>query len=196
MPKIDWVQAQKDYLDDPKLSLKDIAIKYGVAENTVQEHSSREKWVASREVTQQNTLIQAGEIIVSRNSQINEKHNKQYTDMQILAINMVRIASNTIQRKAKEKGIENLTVYEKDMISPKALKDLYESLKIAMDGERVTVGLPTSVERKEFTGKDGNDLFAKLEPTEFYAHLERAFTSLDTGATGSGSTETTSGSSS
>lgn len=178
MPKINWTLAKKDYLEDPTMSYRKLADKYGVAKKTVEQHATVEGWPGTRQRLANVTITNVETEIVDRNSQINEKHNKQYVDMQVLAINIVRMANQTMNKAATAKGIENLSIYEKDFISPRGLKDLYESLKIAMDGERVTVGLPTSVERKEFTGKDGSDLFAKADPDAIYDFVAESIAEL------------------
>lgn len=179
MATIDWVQAKKDYLEDGTMSYQKIANKYGVSKKTVENHASVEGWANLRQTLGEVSIQQAEGEIVNRNAEINTKHQKQYADMQVLAVNIIRIASNTMAKAAREKGLENLSVYEKDFIKPGSLVNLYNALKIAMDGERVTVGLPTSVERKEFTGKDGTDLFAKADPDKIYTLLSGAMDEIE-----------------
>lgn len=179
--KVDWVQAQKDYLSDITTTYKMIAEKFGVSERIVEKRASVEGWVESRKNIGREVIIQAKGEIVDRNAETNDRHSRLYRNMQSTAGNLLLIANNTIARKIEEKGVENLTVYEEGIISTSRLKFLFEALKVAIDGERVTVGLPTSVERKEMTGKDGSDLFAKVDTQKLYDLMEATVNALAEG---------------
>lgn len=184
--KIDWIEAQIYYLADNTRSYKDVAQKFGVSSTAVEQRAAKEHWVELRNSLGEKTIQKVEAELVDRKAEINERHSRHYRNMQAMAGNLLLIANNTIQKKMAEKGTDNVTIYEEGLISPSRVKFLYEALKIAIDGERVTVGLPTSVERREVTGKDGDDLFQKVEPKKLYEILDRAVAGLTEGETVSG----------
>jgi hypothetical protein len=47
-PRVNWIQARVDYVNDSKLSLREIASRYGVSESAVHSRSAREGWSAAR----------------------------------------------------------------------------------------------------------------------------------------------------
>ena len=65
------------------------------------------------------------------------------------------------------------------MIGQKDRKDLIDAYTVAINGERVTLGLPTSVERKEVTGRNGKDLFIEDNYDEFLGLLAETLTAID-----------------
>lgn len=170
--KIDWIEARKYYLRDNTVSYRDVAEKFGVSKKAVETHASVDGWAFLRQSLGERSIQRVEAEIVDKNTEINEKHGRHYRNAQALVSNLLIVASNTLKKKIEEKGADNLTIYEEGIITPARLKYLVESMKIAIDGERVTVGLPTSVERKEVTGKDGSDLFAKADTDKLYRLMD------------------------
>ncbi len=177
--KIRWTDAQKDFLSDPTLRYKDIAEKYGVSLTAVKQRGVKEGWHELRSDLSKKTIQQVETKLIDRNSEINERHGTIFRNLQQLAGTKLTIAFRQIERLIKEKGIDNISIYDNKMISQRDLKDLVEAYTGAINGERITVGLPTSIARKEVTTRDRKDLFIDDNYEEYLGLLADSLAALE-----------------
>lgn len=69
VPKIDWIQAKKEFLLDKYITLKEVAEKYGIGYNNMRKIASKEGWVSDRKPIWQlidNALTKEMEIVFLR----------------------------------------------------------------------------------------------------------------------------------
>jgi hypothetical protein len=176
--KINWIEAQKDFLSDPTLKYQDIADKYGVSLTAVKQRGANEGWLQLRQDLSNKTIQQVETKLIDRNSEINERHATIFRNLQQLASTKLTIAYRQIERLVKEYGIDNLSIYDHRMISQRDLKDLVEAYTGAINGERVAYGLPTSVARKEVSARDRKDLFIDDNYDEYLSLLAESLEAL------------------
>jgi len=158
---IDWLSARKEYIENRKLSYTDISEKYGVSRTVVGQRAKIEGWIQSRINIDDKTILKVESKLVNRNGEINERHGIIYRNLQQLANTKLTIAYKQIERLIDKEGIDNITIYDQGMISQRDLKDLVEAYTNAINGERVTAGLPTKVEHKQASNRpDKNNLFS------------------------------------
>lgn len=176
--RLNWVLPFKDYVSDTRETYKSIAEKYGVAVRTVEARASKEDWVGYRQRIGEKSIIKVEAELVNRNSEINERHATVFRNLQQLAGTKLTIAYRQIERLVKEHGVDNLSIYDHRMISQRDLKDLVEAYTNAINGERVTAGLPTSVERKQVSARGSKDLFIDDNYEEYLSLLAESLTAL------------------
>jgi hypothetical protein len=176
--KINWTEAQKDFLSDPTLRYKDISDKYGVSLTAVKQRGVNEHWHEVRSDLSKKTIQQVETKLIDRNSEINERHGVAFRNLQQLAATKLTIAFRQVERLIKEKGIDNISIYDNKMISQRDLKDLVEAYTGAINGERITVGLPTSIARKEVTARNKTDLFIDDNYEDYLGLLAESLTAL------------------
>jgi len=136
--KIDWSEPLQDYLQDATLTLKDLAVKYKVSQRVVEEHASKEGWAGLRTRLGEQATNLMLKRLATKKAQANDRHLSNYTTLtQKIMLSIDKISDET------ESG---------DIIA------LAKALKVAQDGERVVLGLPTSV--NTITGKDGDNVWS------------------------------------
>lgn len=138
--KIDWFQVRKDYIQDASVSYNDLALKYGVSQRAVQERGTSEGWPELRKSLAEKAFMQFQSNLLGQKSKAQERHLLNWQNLQALA-------NRRIQEVAEAK---------KTMVDAKELKDLAATMKMAIDGERVVLGLPTTV--GALTDPDGKPL--------------------------------------
>lgn len=136
-PKIDWTAALQDYLTDGFCTYKDIAEKYKVSVTAVEKHASAAGWVDLRSRLGEQATNLIIKKLATKKAQANDRHLSNYTVLTqkvMLAIDKLSAESDT-----------------GDIVA------LAKALKVAQDGERVVLGLPTHV--NAITGKDGDNVW-------------------------------------
>lgn len=181
--KIDWTQAQTFYISNPTVSYKQVAEQYGVSVTAVENRASKEGWAERRERLGEEVISAVEGEVVEKGIDRNEAHTIGARNLQTLIQKKIQIAFNTIKKKEKELGEDNLTVYTEDLISEKRLLDLSSAYLTAVNLERVTLNLPTSVERKEITGRNGTDLFGTGNKEKFLGLMAGLAVEITGGAT-------------
>ena len=156
---VDWVSARKDYLEDRSLSYTDIANKYGVSRTVVGERAKAEGWTDARRSIDEKSIKRVEAEIVDRNAEVNDLHYNLAVGMASLANKELNIAHRQLDKLEQELGKDGIGINDKRLISPYKMKALFESMAIAMNLQRVALGLPTSVERKQVTNRDNKDFF-------------------------------------
>lgn len=186
--KIDWNQARKDYLSDARLSLQDIANKYGVSKKSVENKSSVEGWVALRQSLGEKALEDFQKKLIDEKSQAESRHLIQYRNLQAI-INKSLMAIDQGNFWTDKKGNLVLDKAGKPIPVPpdaRQLESLAKAAKISMDGERVALGLPTSV--NGITGGNGESIW-----TGFSDMVKTAKKVIDESSKGTGSANNTGG---
>lgn len=161
---IDWYEARKLYLTDSSLSYEDIAKKFGTSKTAVGNRAKAEDWTNLRQDLNEKAFNVFTEKLLDTKSSANNRHLTQWQNLQSLA-NM------SIQSMAEDSYYTdkrgNLVLIEdkngkprpiRRPINPFELEKLAKALKVAIDGERVVLGLPTSV--SAISDPEGNSVWS------------------------------------
>lgn len=171
MSKIDWNLAKKDYVSDPRVTIQDISEKYGVSRKVVGEHSVKEGWTAAR----QSVVKKADEKTIANLSEdlakVNERHTLNFKNVQSIALALLQDYADEITeaRKLGKRAI---------MVDVRQLKALQDTLRSSVEGERITLGLATSVTKNEHTGANGTPLFKEYDADKLDDAISTAIASL------------------
>lgn len=144
--KVDWYEARKLYLSNNTLSFEDIAKQFGTSKTAVGNKAKAEDWTNLRQDLYEKAFSAFSEKLLDEKSSANNRHLTHWQNLQALANNsIVDLAERNYERDRKG----NLIIIDGKPI-PKplntfVLEKLAKTLKIAIDGERVVLGLPTSV---------------------------------------------------
>ncbi len=137
-PHIDWVSALQDYLTDGFCTYKDIAAKYKVSVTAVEKHASAAGWVQLRSQLGERATNMIIKKLATKKAKANDRHLSNY---EVLTAKVML-------------AVDKLS----DDSDPGDIVSLAKALKVAQDGERVVLGLPTSV--NTITGKDGDNVWS------------------------------------
>ncbi|TAK94098.1 hypothetical protein EPO05_06715 [Patescibacteria group bacterium] len=144
-PKADWVQAKMAYVQDVTLTYADIAEMFGVSTRQVERRGKDEDWGGCRQDVGQNVEYIITAKMVDERVAINDKHQQQYAAVQAY----IRVYMATINKWNKkiidEAQAKGETPNPDDFYSPKKLRSLMKTLRLAIEGERVTVDLPNII---------------------------------------------------
>jgi len=151
--KIDWASAQKDYIQDRTLTYANIAEKYGVSKTVVGQRAANEGWKKTRSGIIKKTISSVEGEIVDRNTRINELHYDLASSMASLANKQLNIAHRQIDKLELERGKHNITLDDKGVLSQHRMKALFEAMTMAINLQRVSLGLPITVERKQVSNR-------------------------------------------
>lgn len=156
--KIDWFKAREDYLSDSTLSYSDIAKKYDVSLTAVKTRGNNEDWLKLRQSLTEKALSKFQERLVDEKSKANSKHLTHWQNIQALANGLIIDMANRSYYRNKD---GNLILDRNNNpilvpIDPFALERLVRALKEAINGERVVLGLPTSVSGISAQSEDNN----------------------------------------
>jgi hypothetical protein len=143
--KADWLQAKLVYIENPNLSYADIARMFGVSLKQVKKHGAKNNFVEGRQEVSDSVEIKIKETIVDERVKANERHAIAYKNMQSLINTYINIISNDIKRIERQAAAEGRDVTTKELYSTQKLFYLIKALKTAIDGERVTLDLPTKI---------------------------------------------------
>jgi hypothetical protein len=183
--KIDWQKARKDYVSDTSLTYQDIADRYNCSLKAVKKVGSRDSWREGREAIIQRANEKVQENVADQLAEVNERHTNTYKNMQALGLSQLNIALTEVRRLQKEADDQGvpLSINKDGIIGQQRLKFLGDFLKVAMDGERITLGLPTSVSvsKTELAGKDGDALFEQIDTDDLDRHINKAIAALRQG---------------
>lgn len=158
---IDWYEARKDYLADSTLSYTDIAKRYGCSKKAVEDRATKESWVTLRQDLGEKAFTKFTESLLDEKSKANKRHLQHYQNLQAIAnLSIQDMADRSFERDRKG----NLVLFRGKPVpvpvNPFELEKLAKSIKIAIDGERVVLGIPTSV--SALSNADGDDFFSGL----------------------------------
>lgn len=176
--KVDWLEVRKEYLSDDTTSYRLLAKKYGVSKETLQKRATREGWPDLRQDLAEKAFNNFTEKLLDEKSNAQSRHLQHYQNLQALANNSIQdFAERSFERDRKGRLI---LINDKDgnpqpipkPLNTFELEKLAKTLKIAIDGERIVLGLPTSV--SALSDADGNDAF-----TGFASLMKAADKALD-----------------
>jgi hypothetical protein len=148
MAKVDWNKIRNEYLTDSTVSYGSLAKKYGVTKRAVQEQGTKAGWPQLRQDFADKAFEQFQDKLLDEKSNAQNRHLLQYQNLQAIINKSIMQFSEAIYYTDK-KG--NLILDKKGKPIPmpvdtKQLEALAKAAKIAMDGERTVLGLPTSVQ--------------------------------------------------
>lgn len=166
MKNLDWKEVFKFYCevspDGRRKSYKEVSEKFGVSERMVEEKGRQENWVELRDNLGENELEafkvkRIDEILNAEN-----RHLKTWRSLQATALELL---------KDLRRDIETARTNTKVLIKvyPTAtLREITSTLDMAINGERVVLGLPTSVSKSDITtgGKPvtlTNEMMAEID---------------------------------
>lgn len=137
-PKIDWTAALEMYLTDGLSTYKDIAKAFNISLRSVELHASQNGWVDLRSRLGEKATNLIIKRLATKKAQANDRHLSNYTVLTM----KVMAAIDELSRDS----------------DPGDIVSLAKALKVAQDGERVVLGLPTHV--NAITGKDGDNVWS------------------------------------
>lgn len=162
----DWTMLKQEYIGNNTVTYEALAKKHGVSSRTIKRHAVEEGWQAARNNISQQVTNNVTKRAIDNLEEVNARHTKAYKNLQAFALTNLNILYDDIkyqQQMAKQNGAK---LDPKKIYSSQMAKFLAETLRIAMDGERITLGLPTVVTKgeqdvnlsSEFANKDINEL--------------------------------------
>jgi len=185
--KIDWIEAEKYFLEDGTRTFREVAKKFGVSSSAVELQAKKNNWVQQRNNLAEQSIAKATDNLAERNAEVNDRHRGMAQALQRLAYEKLIIANRQIDKAKKDAekngGLDTLTVYDTGMISESKMKFLADTLLVGINLERVTLGMPITVERKEVTGQNGRDLFADGDKSKILDIVANTIIAIDRGGT-------------
>lgn len=143
---IDWYELRKEYLADSSITYELLAKKYKVSKTTIGNKALSENWTELRQDLNEKAFTKFTEKLLDTKSSANSRHLNHWQNLQALANNsIVDMAERSFERN---KAGHLILIDGKPIPKPLntfELEKLAKTLKIAIDGERVVLGLPTSV---------------------------------------------------
>jgi len=176
--RIDWLAARKFYVANTMVSYKDVAAEFAVSTTSVERHARKENWKLQRDKIEDKAVEKFEGEIVDKKSEVNDRHTIVYRNMQSLASAQLLLAYEEF-KKAQAANPTNLSIHDDRIIKTYHMRDLFESLKLAIDGERVTLGLPITVTNTQITGADGKALFEQPDIDELYKLVEKTAQAIE-----------------
>jgi hypothetical protein len=148
---IDWNEAKAYYMESFTRSYADVAKKYGVSLTIVEKRGNDESWVKVRQELGEKALLEFEENKIMEIAKANKNHITIFRSLQAHA--------------AKQ-------LYNKKDIKAGEVSAIASALKIAIEGERLILGLPTTVSKSEILGRLTTDL--NLTPDKI-AEMDKFF---------------------
>jgi hypothetical protein len=143
--KVDWLEAKSLYVTEPKLSYTDIANKYGVSLKQVKKHGSRDDWVGGRQQVSDLAFTKLQDSLAETTAETNQRHAEMYEEIQELIMLRLEMLNVQVAEAMDNAEREERTIDPDGLPSPAVLLSLTRALVTATNGERVCLGLPTSV---------------------------------------------------
>lgn len=147
--KTDWLKAKMAYLHDNTLSYADIAQHFNVSKRQVQRRATAEDWIGCRQDVTENVESIITAQIVDERVEANEKHQKQYAAVQAYIRTYMIVINNWNQKIIDEAQSKGGVPDPHKMYSTKNLYSLVKTLRLAIEGERVTLDLPNVIVKLE-----------------------------------------------
>ncbi len=157
---IDWYEVRKEYLQDSSITYELLAKKYKVSKTTIGNKALAENWTELRQDLNEKAFTKFTEKLLDTKSSANSRHLQHWQNLQALANNAI---IDMAERRYYTNKAGHL-VLDKDNnpiptpINTFALEKLAKALKDAINGERVVLGLPTSV--SAITDPQGNSVWS------------------------------------
>lgn len=156
---IDWYEARKMYLSDNTVKYSDVAKAFKVSVKSVETVASRESWVTLRADLGEKAFNEFTKKLLDTKSEAQSRHLQHWQNLQALANkSIIDIAERSYF--TDKRG--NLVLLDGKPvprpINTFELEKLAKALKIAIDGERVVLGIPTSV--SALSDPEGNSVWS------------------------------------
>lgn len=157
--KVDWFVVRKEYLTDSTTSYRELAKKYGVSSTTLEKRAKSEGWAELRQELGEKAYSDFTQKLLDTKSEAQSRHLQHWQNLQALANkSIVDIAERSYF--TDKRG--NLVLLDGKPvprpINTFELEKLAKALKIAIDGERVVLGIPTSV--SALSDPEGNSVWS------------------------------------
>lgn len=143
--KVDWLEAKELYLTDHKLTYQDIANKYGVSLKQVKKWGARQQWREGRQEVSELAQIKITENLAETAAVTNLRHAAMYQQAQEVVLAQLEILDVQMAAAIDNAERKERVAEAKELPSTARLLSLTKSLVTAINGERVCLGLPTSV---------------------------------------------------
>lgn len=150
--KIDRVAALQLYLtpkENNRLrSYRDIAEELGVPHTTLADIASEEKWPEQRERNQRERLEAYKQAQITDQNKAVERHLEIWRNVQTTSIRLLNKISKKIE---DEQTTESILLKNPERSLSLALNNVASALDRAITGERLAMGLPTTIAKSEVT---------------------------------------------
>jgi hypothetical protein len=143
--KIDWLEAKSLYVAEPKLTYGDIAEKYGVSLKQVKKWGSRDDWVGGRQEVSDLAFSKLQDSLAETAAETNQRHAEMYQQIQELIMLRLEMLNAQVAQAMDIAEREERIIEPDELPSPAVLLSLTRALVSATNGERVCLGLPTSI---------------------------------------------------
>lgn len=157
---VDWFEARKLYLSEGEITYEKIAKKFGVSTTAVFNRAKAEKWIELKADLNEKAFNAFTEKLLDTKSNAQNRHLTHWQNLQALCNNSIReMAEHSYY--TDRKGNIVLDTDKKPIqrpLNPFELEKLSKALKVAIDGERVVLGLPTSV--SALSDPDGGNVWS------------------------------------
>lgn len=161
-----WGQLKTEYISDNTVTYEYLAQKYGVSSRSVKRHAVEDSWKAARKDIVQQVTNSVTRHAIDNLEEVNARHTKAYKNLQAFALTNLNILYDHIKTTQETAKAQGKKLNPRDVYNSQQAKFLAETLRVAMDGERITLGLPTVVTKgeqdvnlsSEFANKDINEL--------------------------------------
>lgn len=143
---VDWSIIRQRYITDPKSTTRSLAEEFDLSTSAIGKHCKKEKWTELRrkyiKKTEDNTIAAAGE------------------DREQVINNLTKKHSDLLGKMSERLG-QAVDRLNKDEWEAKNLEALAKATKLVIEGERLTVGLPSDV--KGLSDPRGDKLNVTIE---------------------------------
>lgn len=169
-----WLEVKKEYITDPAVTYQALADKHKVGVRTVKRWALKDGWQAARAEVAREVSESVTKKAVDEMSEVNERHTKAYRNLQAFALTNLNILMDYIRTEIATAQQNGKKITPREIYNSQQAKFLAETLRISMDGERITLGLPTVVTK----GEQDVRLTSEFEdrPVE---ELEKLFKAVD-----------------
>jgi len=157
---IDWYEVRKAYLTDNNLTYEDLAKTYRVSKTTIGNKALAENWTQLRQDLNEQAFSDFTQKLLDTKSEAQSRHLQHWQNLQALVNKaIIDIAErNYFTNKAGHLVLDSKNNPIPRPINPFELEKLAKAAKIAIDGERVVLGIPTSV--SALSDPQGNNVWS------------------------------------
>jgi hypothetical protein len=173
--KINWVEARDYYLSDPKVTLHQVAKKFGTTYKSAQSWSAKQGWIQARKNNAtESGLDKPNEHLGETVEEINDRHISLYLQMQAFIKTNIAVANDYVRSEYLKAQQTKKATGKKEMYSAQNVKYLMEALKIAVDGERVAEGISITGPTKSEKNVKVSGAIAKYDPKQIESMFAEA----------------------
>jgi len=158
--KVDWFVVRKEYLTDATSSYRTLAKKYEVSTTTLEKRAKSEGWAELRQELGEKAFSDFTQKLLDTKSEAQSRHLQHWQNLQALVNkSIIDIAERSYYtNKAGHLVLDAKNNPIPRPINPFELEKLAKAAKIAIDGERVVLGIPTSV--SALSDPQGNNVWS------------------------------------